>query len=172
MIGSGKNMPVVTAEALEKAKKRLIKKQGRPTKFNVPLAADILARLESGDTLADICRLPGYPSRGMVYDWGNGVPAFGDALARARKVGGGAMAENGVKLLQDAGGAGSSMITVRLAEMRAKYNLELAKCYDRETYGQNIKLEQSVTVETMDQRLARLTGGIVTIPAEFSHLID
>lgn len=162
--------PLTTRDSLQKAREKALKKTGRPTKFNDNIAVEILMKLEQGDTLTAICKLPGMPHISTIYEWRDGVPAFSEAFTRARLIQGNALAHEGVEILDYQ--RTDSMIAVRLAEMRAKYRLELAKCYDRETYGQNVKVSQTLSVESMDQRIKRLTGMPVTLPAEFMYLVE
>jgi len=49
---------------------------GRPSGFSWAVAEAILERLVVGETLAAICRRPGMPSVGTVYNWLKKAPAF------------------------------------------------------------------------------------------------
>lgn len=60
---------------------------GRPTKFNVTLAEEILSRLAEGETLREICRDEHMPARSAVSRWVRDKPDFQDQVARAREFG-------------------------------------------------------------------------------------
>jgi hypothetical protein len=72
------------------------------------------------------------------------VPAFALAFTRTRKNAAISLADGGLSILDELSGVDKdgnpvpiSMVSVRLAEMRARYRMELAKCFDRETFGDN-----------------------------------
>jgi hypothetical protein len=142
-ITTGANLPVVADTDLEKARQKYIAKSGRPSSFSLDIAAEILVRLESGEPLQSICRDDHLPGVSTVYDWKAHIPAFAEAYARARRNSATSLANGGLSILddldekKDAEGnpVPVSMVTVRLAEMRARYRFELSKCFDRDTFG-------------------------------------
>lgn len=66
------------------------------TLYNETIAAEICARIASGETLSDICRdadRPEMPAYSTVGDWRRQRPDFEAAYQKARDVGHDAMAE-------------------------------------------------------------------------------
>ena len=169
-ISTGRNIPVVTSEDIQKAKEKYLRKDGRPTKYNQHIAAEIVARLEGGETLTYICKGVMMPHVATIYDWQGKLPAFADAVARARKGQAGTLADESKDALANA--TAKDMPTVRLAEGRAKHYLELARVFDPSRFGNQVRVNHDVVIESMADRIRRLTGGSVVIPAEFSHIID
>ena len=170
MITTGANMQVVTAEGLEKAREKLLKKGGRPTKYRDSLAAEICQRLEDGETLTSISKLSHMPSLPTIWDWRGHLPEFANAFSSARKRGASALVDASLDILDNT--TPSDMPTVRLAEAKSKQRLEIAKVVDRESFGPSVKLEGQVTFESMADRIRRLTGTSVVIPEQFQHLIE
>ncbi len=160
-ITTGENLPVVTPEGLNGARKRYLAKLGRPTKYNDELAAEICARIEAGETLSRICdgqdsTGQDMPHRGTINDWAANLPHFASDLARARSRSGSALADNAqdiVDRLHD-DQAGLNLVQVRVGEVRAKLRLELAKSYDRDQYGDKRQVSGEITV-------AHTVGGII-----------
>ena len=66
---------------------------GRPSKYTPELAEIIMARMSEGETLTDICREDGMPSRGTIGNWQDAHPDFLIAYARARERQASAIAE-------------------------------------------------------------------------------
>lgn len=180
-ITTGANVPTVTSEDIEAARQIYIAKRGRPSKFCPEIASEICLRLEEGETITSICRDARMPHISSVNDWRGNIPQFAAEFTRARLRSGSALVDGGRDKIDglavqkfDAGGnpIKLSMTDIRLAEIQFKAGLEVAKSYDREQFGANVQVSSIVTVETMDQRLARLTGQPITIPAEFAHVIE
>ena len=155
-ITTGANLPEVTAEGLDEARQNYIRKLGRPTKYNDGLAAEIIARLEAGETLSKICDSPDIPARQTVNDWCASLPHFASSIARARSRSGTALADGAQDIVDDLkeNQAGLNLVQVRVGEVRAKLRLELAKSYDRDQYGDKRQITGAVTVE-------HTVGGII-----------
>lgn len=168
---NGKKAPWVTSEDIEKARGRLIKSRGTASKYTALLAADICQRIEDGETLTSICKLPGFPALSTVYDWEGALPEFAEALARARRRSAHTLADKCLDIINGTDKA-PDLVKVRSGEMRSKYHLELAKVRDRAYYGDKVAVSHDVVIESMADRLKRLTGSAVTIPAQFSHIIE
>lgn len=168
---NGKKAPWVTPEDIEKARGRLIKSRGCPSKYTALIAADIFQRLEEGQTLTSICRLPGMPHISVIYDWEGALPEFAEGLARARRLHAHSIASDSMDIIDSTAGS-INLTQVRSAEVRAKHRLELAKVHNRAYYGDKMAVSHDVVIETMADRLKRLTGGFVEIPAQFSHIIE
>lgn len=75
---------------------------GRPSKFTPKLAADICARLATGESLRSICRDEGMPSDSTVRQWAlDDVQGFSAQYARARDLGLDAMADEVFDIADD-----------------------------------------------------------------------
>ena len=172
MITTGANLPDSAHDpnAITQIMRRNAAKGGRPADYTPELAANILDLIIDGKSLRAIAATPGMPALSTIMDWRGVIPAFAEQYARARTLKGEIYAEDGVAILDDC--EAGSMAEVRKAEARAKHRLELAKCYDRPLYGDKLGVSHDVVVESMADRLTRLTGSVVTIPAEFSHIIE
>jgi hypothetical protein len=119
------------------------------------LAAEICARIEEGESMASICRDPKMPAVNTVNDWKGEIAHFATALACARKASASALADVGLDLLDSLEHEPDlSMTTIRLAEMRAKYRKDLAKDYDRDTFGDKRQITADIQVE-------HTVGGII-----------
>ena len=60
--------------------------RGRPSKYTDELADLICERISDGESLVDICKSDGMPSRGTVFRWLAGNETFQDMYALAREV--------------------------------------------------------------------------------------
>ena len=157
MITSGKNLPKTTVEILEDARLIFIRGKGRPTKFNPESAAEICTRIEEGETLKRICLDENMPHRATVNDWKRSISHFGDMLTRARLAQGAALADDAVAILDEMHGDKDLNLTaVRVGEVRAKMRLELAKCMDRDTYGDKRQISADVNIQNT-------VGGIIDL---------
>lgn len=151
MITTAQNLPEVTAEDLQLAMEAYRAKSGRPCKYTGELAAEVLERLQQGETLRAICRDAHMPVNSVIYDWIEHRPAFASAFAQARKRSGTSLAYDGVDILdamataktEDGKAITPAMAEVRLAEARANYRMNLAKILDREAYGE--RQQQGIT---------------------------
>ncbi len=59
---------------------------GRPSIYSPELADSICLRLESGESLAEVCDSEGFPNRSTVFRWLSERADFKDAYARARLI--------------------------------------------------------------------------------------
>jgi len=154
-ITTGANLPDVTGSDLAQARQKYISRMGRQSTFSVDVAVEILVRLEEGESLQAICRDNHMPAVSTVYDWKGHIPAFAEAFMRTRRNAATSMVDDGLSMLDDLDAKTDkdgnpvplSMTTVRLAEMRARYRMELAKCYDRDTFGDKRHVTADVNVE-------------------------
>ena len=170
MINGSKVAPCSPAQ-LEKARGKYLKGIGAPSKYTPAIASEICSRLEAGETLTSICKLTGMPHISVVYDWEGVLPEFAEALGRARRRSAHTLADDSLDII-DGTAKAKDLTEVRSGEMRAKHRLELAKVHNRAYFGDKMAVSHDVVVETMADRLKRLTGGVVTIPAEFTHIIE
>jgi len=170
-ISNGKNVPVITSKQLDKARDKFIRLRGRPSIYNADVASEIAVRMAEGETLTSICQDVRMPCVATVYDWEGQLPAFAEAIARARQESGHALVDKAMDITDDLTGS-KTLTEVRIGEVRAKIRLEVAKARNRGYYGDNIQVNQHVITETMSDRIKRLTGNPVIIPAEFDHVVD
>lgn len=71
--------------------------------YSPEVAAEILRRLSEGETLREICRTEGYPSKGTIFRWEEAdINGFADQYARARKSGWYGIADELVDVSDDA----------------------------------------------------------------------
>jgi hypothetical protein len=168
-----------TAEDIERARARILQKKGRPSLYSPELAAEIFLRLESGESLTAVCRDDHMPHISQIYKWRGELPHFDEGYRRATKQAATSYAHTGLDMLDDLEKPKYdengeiiplSMVAVRLAETRAKYRKDLAKDYDRDTFGDRLKVDQTVAVETVEQQIQRLTGG--SMPVEVVNLLE
>jgi len=170
-ISNKANVPVITSKQLEKARDKFIRGIGRPSIYNADMVAELLTRMTAGETLTSICQDVRMPHISTIYDWEGQLPEFAEAIARARQESAHALVDKAMDITDDLEGA-KTLTEVRVGEVRAKIRLEVAKSRNRGYYGDNIQVNQHVITETMSDRIKRLTGNPVIIPAEFAHVID
>ena len=60
-------------------------KTGRPSTYNIEIAAVICDRISKGESLKAICSSPGMPDQVVVYGWLGRQPEFAQMYARARE---------------------------------------------------------------------------------------
>lgn len=154
-ITTGANLPIISDTDIEVSRVQHIAKGGRPTKFNLELAAEICTRIESGETLTRICEDKHMPSRVAVNDWVRHIPAFANGYARARLNQASALADNALDIL-DCTETANNLTEIRSAEIRARMRFELAKVLDRSTYGNQQKI-------TADVNMQYSVGGIIEL---------
>lgn len=84
--------------------KQTRKPTGRPSTYTPAIGEYIAARLADGETLSQICKTPGLPSRQCVHQWRMRNPAFADLYARAREIGMESMADDVLAISDDDSG--------------------------------------------------------------------
>jgi len=133
---------------------------GRPTVYNELIAAEIIDRLQNGETMRAICRSASLPAYSTVYDWMQRNPAFSLAIARARRGQATALVEEAQEIIDECDD--STMPQVQKADKRANLRIQLAKCFDRETYGDKVQQDinvKGVVIHTEAGRLSNLLDG-------------
>lgn len=80
------------------------KSPGRSSTYSPAVAELICARLADGETLTQICRTPGIPSRQTIHNWRMSNPAFFDQYARAREIGMESMSDDLLTIADDDSG--------------------------------------------------------------------
>ena len=162
MITTGANIPAIAYEPghIVEAMRALVRKEGRPTKYTPELAAEFCRRIQEGESLRSICKLDHMPCNPTIYDWCENIPEFARqyAIARTRQATG--FVHEGLEILDLADD--ERMSAVRKAEARANYRLSLAKCYDRDTYGDKMQSDvniKGVMINTSCSELKDLLNG-------------
>ena len=144
MITTGANLPEIAHQPghIVEAMRKLSRLEGRPTDYTPELAAEFCQRIQGGESLRAICKLPHMPSSSTIYDWRDNIEAFAIqyAVARTRQATG--LVHEGLEILDSADD--ERMSAVRKAEARANYRRALARCYDRDTYGEKITQDVSI----------------------------
>jgi hypothetical protein len=133
---------------------------GRPSTYNDFIAAEIIERLTDGETLRAVCSDAHMPTNSTVYDWMQRAPAFSSAVAAARRVQATVFVEQGLEILDTA--PTDSMAHVQKADKRANFRMTLAKCFDREQYGDKVQQDvnlRGVVIHTEDPRLSGILNG-------------
>ena len=125
---------------------------GRPTTYTPATAELIAARLADGETLSNICRTPGMPSRQTVHQWRMRIPAFNDLYARAREIGMESMSDDVLMIADDdtgdllADGSPNSANVQRSRLMVDTRKFLMAKLAPK-VYGDRVEIDQSISVE-------------------------
>lgn len=89
-------------KAPAKAVRTVGHKSGRPPLYSRELADKVLKRIAGGETLSDICRSEGMPSRDTVQQWViDNTNGFSGSYARAREIGFDVMAEECIRIADD-----------------------------------------------------------------------
>jgi hypothetical protein len=158
-ISTGANLPALTSEHIRQA---VVKRAatGRPSKFNANVAAEIIVRMIGGESVRSIGRDPDMPTDSTIYDWRDRIPAFAEQFARASALQASGFVHEGLEILDNCDD--TAMSKVRKAEARANYRLSLAKCYDRETYGDKVQQDvnvKGVVIQTSCRELQDLLDG-------------
>lgn len=99
---------------------------------------EILDRLSKGETLTGICRTEGFPCRKTVHKVKNENAEFGLQFARAKDLGFDAIAEDSLKIVDDA-----NPESVQVAKLRAEHRLKLLAKWDPKRYGDKVTTEHT-----------------------------
>ncbi len=157
MMTSGQSLINVTEDNINKAIQKYRAKTGRPSMFTDDIAAEIIERLMNGETLRGICSDPRMPSNPTVYDWMEHSVDFASAIARARRRQATVLVEEGREILDKADD--STMPQVQKADKRAQFRFQMAKCFDRDTFGDKVQQDvnlKGVVITTQNDDLNRL----------------
>lgn len=158
MITTAANFPIITADSLSNAIAVYRSKGGRPTKYTPDIAAEIIDRLAAGETLRAICRDHHMPSNPTVYDWMANSIEFASAVAQARRSQATSFVEEAVDIIDQADDS-NGMAPVQKADKRANIRLSLAKCFDRDQFGDKVQQDinlKGVVVTTSCKELQEL----------------
>lgn len=74
---------------------------GAKPQYGAEIRQEILTRLAMGETLRQICKLPGMPTNSTVVEWNDKDPVFAEQYARARREGLDVLAEEMLEIADD-----------------------------------------------------------------------
>lgn len=147
---------------------------GRPSKYTPELFEAICQRIETGETLTDICRPEEMPNRSTVHDW-IAAHDLSQRFTRARDKGFDAIAESCFAIADDArndwmerfddDGAGVGWKLngdhVQRSKLRIETRLKLLAKWDPKRYGEKIQTEHSgeVGVKSIVREVIDPKGG-------------
>lgn len=130
---------------------------GRPSKYTVEIAKQMCELLADGVPLREICRREGFPVWQTVYDWmvkddaavaAGGGAGLSGAIARAREIGYDAMAEDCLRIADDAAndwmetehGQRLNAEHVQRSKLRIETRLKLLAKWNPKKYGEKLAL--------------------------------
>lgn len=105
---------------------------GRPSKFTQEVAAEIVARLSTGEPLAVICRDDHMPCDDTVRAWADKDEALSRDIARARETGFDAIALKALEIADDTQG------DPQRDRLRVDTRLKLLAKWDPKRYGDKL----------------------------------
>jgi hypothetical protein len=143
---------------------------GRPSTYTEAKAAEICRRMVEGQSLRAICKAPGMPGLGTIFNWRRDHPEFLEQYARAREDQADALAEEMLDVARSAPRAKSSEEAqgYRLLVDTLKWRASKMK---PKSYGDKLTLEAEVSVrqmtdEQLNARLTQLLGRWREMPSE------
>lgn len=154
-----------------------------PTTYNDSLAATICEQIAQGVPATTVCKAPGFPPYTTLIVWMNEHPEFLEAMARADKSRAEVLIDDSLTIADDATedwrtvthkGGGTSEVFNHEHATRSKLRVEtrwkLAKCLNRDRFGDNKKLDieakvltMHLTDEVLNQRLIQATRRMIDI---------
>jgi transposase-like protein len=134
---------------------------GQHSTYTEELAAEIVERISTGETLRAICRDEHMPAWRTVYDWLREHKEFAAAIAHARELGYDAIAEETIEMVDatpercetqfgdkvDAG-------YVQWQKNRVEQRLKLLAKWSPKKYGEKLEIEGKVEIG-VTERLSR-----------------
>lgn len=124
------------------------KRRGVPPEDRAAIIESIFARMSEGETLRAICRDPGMPSYGAVYDWIEQDPELASRLECARARGADAIADEAMDIADDRNDDPASR------RVRVETRLKLLACWHPKRYGS--KQQHEVTGANGEPLIARM----------------
>jgi len=122
--------------------------------YDAAVADAIVRRLAEGEFLRAICRDPGMPNWATVYAWIEGDEAFAQRVARARRSGFDAIAEDSLLMLDERPARvmtqfGDKVDAGQVAWMknRAEQRLKLLAKWAPTVYGDSVSIRHSGSVQ-------------------------
>lgn len=121
---------------------------GRKTTFTEKTARAICERIAEGEPLREICREENMPSWRTVYDWITAHPDFATRFAHARDLGGDAIAEETLEIIdeeperiQTEHGLRIDPAHVQWTKNRVEQRMKLLSKWHPKKYGDSIRQE-------------------------------
>ena len=106
------------------------------------IGADICARVSTGETLRQICREDGMPSKSSFYEWMEKDPELAGRFARARLDGFDAIAEESLEIADEVAArnpmGGIDGGDVQNRKLRIETRLKLLAKWDPKRYGERV----------------------------------
>lgn len=123
---------------------------------------EVIAWIESGQTLRAFCRQPGKPSRRAIDDWRSLDTAFAARFARAREIGFDVIAEEALAIADtpQAGKVvtvdkdGKKTVTEDMLghrKLQFEARLKLLSKWDPKRYGDRLELDHTGTIELAEK---------------------
>jgi hypothetical protein len=135
------------------------RKRGGQSKYTPEHHAGFCAHVSEGKTAGQYLVDNGI-SRTALWLWQREYPSFADDLARARELGHDAIADECIKIADEAGG---DRLKIEHAKLRIETRLKLLACWDPKRYGQRNTQDNaiSVTVNVVDPTAHLVTVGAI-----------
>jgi ABC-type nitrate/sulfonate/bicarbonate transport system substrate-binding protein len=147
---------------------------GRKSAYTDQLADEIIADLSKGVPLLEICRREHMPEAQSVYRWCEANPDFAGRFVRARAEGYDAIAQDCVRIADDAsrdiiddgrGGLMQNNVGAARARLQIETRLKLLAKWDPKRYGDRLAIEAEVNTKTLSRAdaLAALQSGTIDV---------
>ena len=125
---------------------------GRPSSYRPAIGELIAARLADGETLTQICRTPGIPTRQTVHQWRMRYQEFDDLYYRARAIGMESMSDDTLLIADDDAldtlpDGSPNPTNVNRARLQVHARHFLMGKLARHRYGERVDVQHSGTVE-------------------------
>ena len=154
---------------------------GRPTTYTPATAELIAMRLCDGETLSEICRTPGMPTRQTVHQWRMRMPAFDALYLRARAVGMESMSDDLLTIADDDTGdllqdGSPNSANVQRARLQVDARKFLMAKLAPKVYGDRVEVEHSGGIEHRvqldDRERMRRLATFLAEDAALGHTIE
>lgn len=150
---------------------------GRPTKYNLTLAAKICRELEKGRSLTSICKDEDMPDVATVYRWVHDYAEFCDMYTQSRQLQAETMLDHACDIADGSSQDWKERVdkdgnvcdlqpdheAINRSRLRVETRLKLAEKLAPKKYGQRLNVDadvrQSVT-ETSTEELERIIKGV------------
>lgn len=157
-ITTGARVPAVSADQLEAAIQAYVEKRGKPSKYNPELAAEIIDRVENGESFTTIGKNKDMPAASTLFHWMNVIPDFGKRYETAKKIWTHVVNQEALQKLNETPDD-APMSMVKRNEAIAKHTLELTSRMNAPDYApkQQIQMDvRSVSIKTTHEKLAAM----------------
>ena len=124
---------------------------GRPTKYSITLATDILVRVAEGESIRAIVKDEDMPAMSTIFKWLSDHQEFSEQYARAKDMAADAMAED---MLYIADTTSATRDEVAKAKLRVEARQWIAARLRPKKYGDRLNVDETAEVthkyESMD----------------------